>query len=235
MKHRLFAANITCLRALVFSLALVVAFAAKVNADAIPYSPVGTVNPVTYTFTAMSTGPVVAYFAGSGAAYDERLGMLVNGVLTGAGYGLDNHTSALGSSFNLGNVTAGDTLTFVIDVYTGFVYGTGTHLGQAYSDRSLNGPFDSFYSPTPAVNHVYSTNYTATSPIIDSIPTGTYVAFEDLPASNPPDYNYHDETYVFTNVASSPSVPEPIGACSLLGMSAMGLIGVAWRRKRPTA
>jgi hypothetical protein len=50
-------------------------------ADAIPYPNVGTPNPAIYTFTATSTGDIVAYFAaGSTAAYDNQLGLLVNGV-----------------------------------------------------------------------------------------------------------------------------------------------------------
>src|SRR5690349_18969190 len=68
-------------------------------ADAIPYSTSGTPNPVTYTFTAASSGNITAYFAGSTASYDNELGMLVNGVSTGI-IGLDNHTSAIGTSLN---------------------------------------------------------------------------------------------------------------------------------------
>ena len=68
--------------------ALALAGGAEVSrADQIPYPLSGTPNPVTYTFTAAATGDVIAYFAGSGAAYDEELGMLDNGVLTASGFG----------------------------------------------------------------------------------------------------------------------------------------------------
>src|SRR5436309_2635111 len=86
----------------------------SVRADLIPYPTSGIENPVTYTFTATSTGDVIAYFAGSGAAYHNDLGMLVNGVLSPNGFGLENHSSAIGDAFDLGSVTIGDTLTFVL-------------------------------------------------------------------------------------------------------------------------
>jgi len=173
------------------------------KADAIPYGAVHTPNATTYTFTAANSGTITAYFAGTNASYNEDLGLLVNGVDT-TFYGLQNHSTALGASFDFGgtHVNAGDVLTFVVRV---------ANLGNAkvYSNASLNAGFDSIYAPSSSFNHVYSTAYTATSPIIDSIPTGTYVAFEDLPASNPPDWNYFDETFVFTNVSSTPSTPLP--------------------------
>jgi hypothetical protein len=37
---------------------------------------------------------------------------------------------------------------------------------------------------------------------------GTYVAFEDLPFPDS-DFNYFDETYVFTDIAVTSTVPEP--------------------------
>ncbi|MGA2557964.1 MAG: hypothetical protein ABSG04_16975, partial [Verrucomicrobiota bacterium] len=93
---------------------VLLAGAAKVAAhDLIPYPTSGTPNPVTYTFTATATGDIMAYFAGSTASYDNELGMLDNGVSTGV-IGLDNHSSALGQSLDLGHVTAGDTLVFVL-------------------------------------------------------------------------------------------------------------------------
>src|SRR5260221_7309690 len=102
-------------------------------ADAIPYPTSGTINPITYTFTAASSGNITAYLAGSTAGYDNELTMLVNGVETGI-VGLDNNASGVGASLNLGAVTAGDTIVFVLVNHT---------LGDnAYSDRSLNGAYD---------------------------------------------------------------------------------------------
>src|SRR5262249_27006295 len=128
-------------------------------ADAIPYPTPGLHNPVTYVFKATATGPVTAYFAGSTASYVNELSMQVNGVETGI-VGLNNHPSALGASLSFGTVNAGDILTFELINHT---------LGlTAYSDPSLNVPYD---LPGSTIhNHVYSTPYTATVPIIDSIP-----------------------------------------------------------------
>lgn len=171
------------------------------EAGFIPYPNVGTINPDVYTFTATADGAIDAYFAGKGgASYTETLGMEVNGVVVSSGL-LVNQSTPVGTEAVLGNVHAGDVLTFFIDV---------ANLGgaRAYSDPSLNAAFDSYYSSSPGVNHVYSTSYTQGSIAgFGAIPTGTYVGFEDLPASNPPDYNYADEQYVFTDV--SMAVPEP--------------------------
>ena len=175
--------------------ALALACASQVaRADFIPYPASGTPNSTVYTFTATGTGPITAYFAGSTATYDNELGLLINGVSTGV-IGLDNHTSALGQSLVLGNATAGDTLTFVLQ--------NNTLGANVYSDPTMNTAYD--VDGSVGHQHVYATPYTQTTPLLGTIPKGTYVAFEDLrfPSS---DFNYHDETFVFTGVSA---VPEP--------------------------
>lgn len=188
------------------------------RADQIPYPHQGTPNTAAYSFTATTTGDIIAYFVGSTAANDNQLGLQDNGTLTSAGYGLDNHTSAVGQSFDLGHVTAGDTLVFVLHNLT---------LGMnAYSDPSLNGPYDLDLN---GHQHVYSTAYAATSPIIGNIPTGTYVSFEDQRFSNS-DFNYNDLNFVFTDVAAS--VPGPIAGAGLPGLLFALSGGVVWWRRR---
>lgn len=187
-------------------------------ADIIPYPSAGSYNATTYTFTASATGDVIAYFVGGAkAAYENQLGLLDNGVLTSAGFGLDNHSTALGTAFDLGAVTKGDTLTFVLNNLT---------LGaKAYSNPALNVGYDS-PSDTIGHNHIYSTAYTATSPLFAGVTAGTYVAFEDLRFPGA-DFNYNDESFVFTNIAAV--VPEPASwAFMLIGVSA---VGYALRRK----
>ncbi len=205
------------------SMGAILGFSGSSSADAIPYPTSGIPNPVTYAFTAASTGDITAYFAGSTASYDNQLGMLVNGVLAVNGnstnFGLDNHTSPVGQSLDLGHVNAGDTIVFVLHNLT---------LGaNAYSDPSMNVAYDT--DGTKGHNHVYSTPYTGTGPVIDSIPPGTFVSFEDLrfPSS---DFNYNDEDFVFTNVATINLVPVPASFWAGLALfAAMG--GAAWVRR----
>jgi hypothetical protein len=222
------------LNTLGFSVALVLAFSARVQAaDIIPYPTPGAVNPVTYSFTASADGDVIAYFCQrSSAVYDNQVGMLVNGVLGPKGYGLDNQTSNSGDSFNMGSVHAGDLLTFVLQnstyLATGNPVGTGAY---AYSDPSLNGPYDGLGAGA-GVNHIYSTPYSGTGPIFDSIPAGTYVGFEDLPARFPPDYNYTDEQFVFTDVATHVPEPSSLVLLAIGGLATGGAVGRRWCRRQ---
>ncbi len=176
---------------------------------AIPiYPSPGTVNPIDYSFTAASTGNIVAYFAGNGAGFTNLLGLLVNGVDTGI-EGLNNQTSAIGDSLDFGPVTAGDVLTFRLRV---------TDNGDLfYSDRSLN---------TDGITHIYATNYAGGD---FGLPAGTYVGFEDLNGGG--DLDYEDLAFIFTNVRSN--VPEP--AAWALMLAGFGLVGSAMRRRRVAA
>jgi len=182
------------------------AMAGTAFADAIPYPTSGVQNPVTYTFTATSTGTITAYFAGSTAAYTNDLTMLVNGTLSGL-EGLNNHTSAYGQAFNLGSVNAGDTIVFkLVNLSPGGI-------GPWYSDKSMN---------SDGVNHVYATTFSGDS----FIPVGTFVSFEDLP--NGGDFNYNDEDFVFTNVSARVSTPET-GSVMLLAIG-LGMLACGRRK-----
>lgn len=148
------------LRSATFAAAMAFTVWAHSASAAIIYPNSGSENIQTYSFKASSTGDLVAYFAGTGAALENQLGLLVNGVSTGL-MGLNDHTSAIGQSFNFGRIEAGDVLTFV-DYVTGYA--------TWYSDPTLNGGNG---------NHVYSTAAAAGQAFAGS-PAGTYVAFEDL-------------------------------------------------------
>jgi len=194
--------------------ALLLGSAAPARAGYTPYSNVGFENTTTYTFTAMNTGNVTAYFVdGQNAGFTNVIGLSVNGGAVSS-FGLNNHLTSYGTSFDMGPVTAGDTLTFVMrNLQPG--------IGDVYSDPTLNGSYDG----GSGHNHIYSTTFTTDG----IVPTGTLVAFEDLPAYWPPDWNYADEVFVFSNVASQPSgVPEP----STLALFGIGLAGLAVARRR---
>jgi hypothetical protein len=185
------------------------------RAGVIPYPNIGTPNGVTYTFTAAASGDVTAYFGGSGASFDEQVGMLDVTASTDSGTGLDDHTSSVGDSFNMGHVNAGDTLVF---------YDTVVGHGTIYSVPSMNVAYDT--SGVDGHNHIYSTS-AAAGQISALIPAGTYVAFEDLPFPGS-DFNYFDDTFVFTDVSTATSTPEP-ASMALLGA---GLAGLGLLRRR---
>jgi uncharacterized protein DUF4114/PEP-CTERM motif-containing protein len=181
-------------------------FASAAHAAFPVYPDVGTENPTLVSLTASVSGDVVVYFAGQDAGDSEDLGLLINGVDTGL-YGLPNHATSVGTSFDFGHANLGDTLVF-------FIRDGGN---KFYSDVSLN---------TDGFNHIWTTPYAGGDA---GIPAGTFAAFEDLPNGGDKDYN--DETFVFTGVKGG--VPEPATwAMMLVGF---GGLGAMVRRRRAVA
>ena len=220
-------------RAHVVALALASAAGFNCACGQIPYPDSGTPNPVTYTFTATTTGNVTAYFAGSGAAFDEQVGMFDVTASTFSGFGLDDHSSALGQSFSLGSVTAGDTLVFVDQVYNSD-YPPGPF--DVYSVPTSNIPYDSIDGGGSLSNHnhVYSVSASANEAYSGS-PVGTYVAFEDLPFPRS-DYNYFDDTFVFTDVSTTKTtVPDGASTLTLLAAGIAALLMLSCRIRRAGA
>ena len=182
------------------------------------YPTPGIENPVTYTFTATGTGPITAYFVGGTASFGSVVGLSINGAAP-LSFGLQNHNSAQGQSFAMGNVTAGDTLRFVLDVSQTDGNGPPPSTYLLNSDPSLN----------PAgENHVYSYAYAGGD---FGIPAGTYVGFEDISPLADGDTDYDDHQFVFVGVRATPrdTVPEGGLTFTLLGMA---LAGIGFLRRK---
>ena len=180
----------------------------------IPYPTPGTPNPEVYNFTAAASGAITAFFAGSDAGHTDSIGLIVNGVPTGI-IGLNNHTSVLGDSVVLGNVNAGDELTFFLtDSNTGSTW---------YSDSVLN---------SDSTQHVYSAHYDGLHPPLGvGIPAGTYVGFEDLALVQGGDFDYNDDAFIFANVSTGPT-PTPLPTTFTLFAGGLGLVGFLARRRK---
>ena len=183
-------------------------------ADSIPYPNVGTVAP-TNIFQANSTGIIMGYFAGADAADTDFVRMCDDTTNVCSAWAFDNHATAPGASVDFGSVNAGDTLEFQL-------YNWSTNL--VYSSNPANS--------ADGINHAYATTYSDTGhPALPaSIPSGMFVGMEDLGdfCQGCTDLDYNDDTFVFTNVATT-ATPEPATTAVLaLGFA---VLGIASRRR----
>jgi hypothetical protein len=125
------------------------------------------------------------------------------------------------------SVSASDTDTIsIFDATTGtFLSPQGVFNNQA---PITVGSSVTFTSPSlhNGDSHAYFTAFSGTIGAYGTI-NGTYVGMEDLPA-NQSDWDYNDDTFVFTSVDAAPT-PEPT-SFALLGTGLVGAAG-ALRRK----
>jgi hypothetical protein len=155
-----------------------------------PYNNPGTQNPYTYTFEATFTGDITATLVSADAAYNEYIFM---GAWPSATPGPLNH-DPVGTTLDLGHVTAGQIVTFAI-----YITGNGQ---KFWSTSTQNSDHD---------NHVWA----------KQLSDGVLIAFEDLP-NGASDWDYNDAVYKLSGVAVVPE-PANI-ALLLAGIGMVGVM-----------
>ncbi len=195
------------MKALVAGLIAVGAFtAAAGRADAFPIAMPGTEGFQIYV---TGTDPIIATYQGNSANYSNDLYLLLDGSGQPGDDGdtgndlfiFNNHTSAVGSTANLGSYALGTELEFRLYVNdTGYDYFTGP--GSRNPDLQPHARVQADWAPNESL-----------------------VSFEDL-FDGPFDYN--DLSFSFTNTSSDPSpVPEPAS----VGLLASGIATIVARRR----
>jgi Domain of unknown function (DUF4114)/PEP-CTERM motif len=184
-----------------------------------PYPNVGSKdNVVTNVTFAGGTGITAYYYSASAgdtdtiSVYDET----THSYLSPQGVFNNHSPMSVGSTvtFHSPTLQTGDVLAFELfnTSYSGDIFA---------SDASLS---------TDGVNHAYITPFSGTIPDISGTITGMFVGMEDLPNGSS-DFDYNDDTFVFTNVAPTAATPEP----SSFLLFGTGLIGAAGTLRRKFA
>lgn len=193
-------------------------------ADDIPYANVGHLAP-SHNFTAVTTGILAGYFAGSEAGGNDTIELWDTTQNTFSGFLLPNHSSTVGAPTDFLSVNAGDNLVFIISNDSAGLINDSVDNGGVPTAFSMDG-----------YNHAYSTAYTGGIAGLPAGLTGTFVGMEDLsvlglaPLTGT-DLDYNDDTFVFTNITATTPTPEPT-TFVLLGT---GLAGAASALRRKFA
>jgi hypothetical protein len=177
-------------------------------ADQIPYANAGTIAP-TVSLTAIASGNIMGYFYSASAADTDYVKILDVTTCTSSGWLFDNQTPGADTPQVFLSVNAGDTLVIELE---------NTNLNNEILAS------DPTYS-ADGVNHAYITSFSGGG----GIPAGTFVGMEDLPNGSS-DFDYNDDTFVFTNV-DPPAVPEP-SSLALLGTGILSAAGMIRRKMR---
>jgi hypothetical protein len=184
-----------------------------------PYSSVGT--PITsstnVTFTGANGTGIDAYFYSVSAADTDTISVfdLTTGTfLSPQGVFNNQSPSTPGTmvTFSSPTLKNGDTLVF--DLYN------TSFSGDTFSSNTATSP--------DGDSHAYVTAFDGKIGSYGTI-VGTYVGMEDLPA-RVSDFDYNDDTFVFTDVAPA-ATPEP----STFALFGTGLLGAAGALRRKLA
>jgi hypothetical protein len=178
-------------------------------ADQIPYANSGTIAP-TVTLTAASSGEVMGYFYSASAGDTDYVEIYDVNTGTSSSWLFDNQSTPVGTAADFGFVNAGDTLIIKLE-------------NVDLSNEVFAS--DPAYS-ADGINHAYITSFSGDK----GIPAGIFVGMEDLPNGSS-DLDYNDDTFVFTNVADPPAVPEP-SSLALLGTGVLSAAGLVRRKMR---
>ena len=182
----------------------------------IPYSNAGHADsPSTITFNGATGTGITAYFYSVSAADTDTISIFdaTSGTFL----------SPQGVFNNQAPITVGSTVTFT----SPSLHNGDTLVFDLYNTSFPGDVFSSNPGTSPDGNsHAYFSAFSGTIGSFGTI-NGTYVGMEDLPAGQS-DWDYNDDTFVFTSVNAAPT-PEP-STFALLGTGLIGAAG-ALRRK----
>jgi hypothetical protein len=206
------------LHLLAFSSILAIGTTALHAASFTPYNNVGAPDSATnIVYTGANGAGIIGYFYGASASDTDNVSVYdaTAGVFLSNQHSFNNKTTAVGASvlFTSGLLKNGDVLVF--DLYN------SSFAGDTLSSNPSTSP--------DGDSHAYFSAFDGNIAGVGTV-DGTYVGMEDLPASVS-DFDYNDDTFVFTDVTVGDPTPAPEPSTfALLGTGLLGAAGVLRRK-----